>query len=405
MSNRFAIAMVTALSLSACSAPDDNGPPSAAVELAEKLLIVDTHIDVPWRLQEKYEDVTMATEGGDFDFPRAQQGGLNVAFMSIYVPAELETAGAYELANELIDGVEAIAGSAPDRFAIATSTAEVATHFEQGLISLPLGMENGAAVEGSLDKLEHFFGRGIRYITLTHSENNHIADSSYAKEPLWNGLSIFGKELVGEMNRLGIMVDVSHVSDEAFFDVIEISQAPVLATHSSARAFTPGFERNMSDEMILALAENGGVIDINFGSSFLTETANDWYEVFAEERDAQGFEKGGDEEAAFTAAYLEQNPYPFADLGDVLDHIDHVASVAGVEHVGLGSDFDGVGNSLPTDLKDVSYYPYLVQGLIERGYTEREIGVILGGNVMRVWSAVEAVAQSMSAPGESMQEE
>lgn len=390
---RLGLACAVFLLLAACEPVADNASPGAATALAQKLLIVDTHIDVPYRLQEEYEDVTVATEGGDFDFPRAKQGGLDAAFMSIYIPADLqETGGSFALANELIDEMEQIVRDAPDKFALAHNTAALAENFEQGLISLPLGMENGSAIEGSVEKLAHFYDRGIRYITLTHSENNHISDSSYADQPTWNGLSDFGKALVGEMNRLGIMIDVSHVSDKAFYQVIELSAAPVLASHSSVRAFTPGFERNMDDDMIVALAANGGVIDINFGSSFLTEEANDWYDVFAAERDAQGFESGSEAETAFTAAYLEKVPFPFARLDDVLDHIDHVVELVGVEHVGLGSDFDGVGNSLPDNLKDVSYYPYLVQGLIDRGYSEQQIAMILGGNVVRVWSDVESIA-------------
>lgn len=258
MRQRILPAVLPLFVLVACSPKTGSGP-SLPAQLAASNIIVDTHIDVPYRLQEKPADVTIALDSGDFDYPRAKRGGLDVAFMSIYTPAELEAdGGSFDLAEELIDSVEAIVSRAPDKFAIGRSVAEVRMHVEAGLISLPLGMENGSPIEGSLDKLAHFYNRGIRYVTLAHSLSNHLADSSYDEERRWGGLSDFGREVIAEMNRLGIMIDVSHLSDEAFWDVLKLSSAPVIASHSSARHFTPGFERNMSDEMIAAMAERGG---------------------------------------------------------------------------------------------------------------------------------------------------
>lgn len=370
-----------------------------ARELAARALIVDTHIDVPYRLQEDYEDVTAATGRGDFDHPRARAGGLDVAFMSIYIPAEYqETGGAKELADELIGMVEALAARAPDKFAVVASAAAAERARRAGRIALALGMENGAPIEGDLDKLRYFADRGIRYVTLTHSKANHIADSSYDLERPWRGLSPFGRELIGEMNRLGVMIDVSHVSDEAFWQVVELSRVPVIASHSSARHFTPGFERNMSDDMIRALAENGGTVQINFGSTFLTNKANAWWNEFKEHRDAwlaaQGFEGDAAAAEAFEAGYRAAHPFPYAGLGDVLDHIDHVVKIVGIDHVGIGSDFDGVGDSLPAGLKSVADFPNLVQGLMDRGYSRRDIEQILGGNLMRVWRANETYSAS-----------
>ena len=262
-------------------------------------------------------------------------------------------------------------------------------------------MENGAPIEGDLDNLRHFYDRGIRYITLTHSKSNHISDSSYDENKRWQGLSPFGEDLVMAMNQLGVMVDVSHVSDEAFYDVMEITKVPVIASHSSARAFTPDWERNMSDEMIVRLKENGGVIMINFGSAFLTETSNvaayaafDAYEKYLEDN---GLDAADYPSADFEKTYREANPYPYASLNDVLDHIDHVVKIASVDYVGIGSDFDGVGDSLPEGLKDVSGYPNLVRGLLERGYSEEDIRKVLGENLLRVWSAVETYASELPA--------
>lgn len=248
-----------------------------AHQLAKQSIIVDGHIDVPYRLYRNWVDVTKSTDGGDFDLPRAKAGDLNAPFMSIYTPAKIgNSPESTALAHKLIDAVEAIVGRAPDKFAIATSPDQIEQHFHQGLISLPLGMENGSPLQGDLNNLQVFYDRGIRYITLAHSKSNDISDSSYDRNHQWNGLSEFGVEVVKEMNRLGIMVDVSHLSDDAFYHVMKVTKKPVIASHSSLRAFIPGFERNMSDDMIKALAKNGGVIMINFGSTFVDKESRKW---------------------------------------------------------------------------------------------------------------------------------
>lgn len=373
-----------------------------AQKISKTAIIVDTHIDVPYRLKLNGGDVTRATQGGDFDYPRAISGGLNAPFMSIYVPAGDEEKGiAYDSANDLIDIVESIVKQAPKKFAVAKTVAQVRQQFVDGIISLPLGMENGAPVEGSLDKLEHFYQRGIRYITLAHSKSNHISDSSYDANKQWKGLSPFGKTLVKEMNRVGIMVDVSHISDQAFYQVVELSAVPVIASHSSARHFVPGFERNMSDEMIKRLAQNGGVIQINFGSSFVSSKTRNYSDIFSQAMAnfmaEHKVDRRSDQVKAFAETYRQQHPYPYASTNDVLDHIDHVVKLTGIDHVGIGSDYDGVGDSLPVGLKDVSSYPVLIAGLLGRGYTETDIKKILGENLLRVWSAVEVYAQQQSA--------
>lgn len=362
--------------------------------LAQRSLIIDTHIDVPYRLFDEWADVTKSTQDGDFDYQRARSGGLNIPFMSIYTPAEAEEEGtSYALANQLIDSVEALVGRAPGKFVIVKTTDEANKAMENGLIGLAMGMENGSPIDGKLENLAFFHDRGISYITLAHSLSNHISDSSYDEERKWHGLSPFGKEVVVEMNRLGIMVDISHVTDEAFYQVLAISKTPVIASHSSPRHFTPDWERNMSDEMIKALAKNGGVIQINFGSSFVNKEARDWRETMVELRDiyleANGLDKHDDESKQFEQDYRLEHPYPYATLDDLVANFEHVIGLVGAEHVGIGSDFDGVGDSLPEGMKDVSYYPALIEALLKREYTVEVIQAIMGGNLMRVWSEVE----------------
>ena len=404
MTNRIAAIAASTLLLSACgqsaNTPTNEAPDLAAEarRIADSSIIVDTHIDVPMHLLEKGGDVSMAIEGRDFDYPRAVAGGLNSAFMSIYTDPDLEAeGGSRELAEQLIDLVDVTAKASPGKFAIATSPDDVRKHFEAGLISLPMGLENGSPIEGDLANIKYFYDRGVRYITLTHGLSNHISDSSYDENHQWNGLSEFGVEVVREMNRLGIMVDISHVSDEAFWQAMDIAAAPAIASHSSARHFTPGFERNMNDDMIKRLAENGGVIQINFGSSFVTSEARLYASVLSDRRDvykaAHPDASYEERKAAVDPGFEEKyGPYPFATTADILDHIDHVVALTSIENVGIGSDFDGVGDSLPIGLKDVSSYPNLIEGLLERGYSEPDIRKILGENLLRVWSEVEAFA-------------
>ena len=404
MLRKYLTLLSAALLLAACK-PSEEKPAEAidysaeAQRIAKSSIIVDTHVDVPFRLQRAPQDVSMETPTGDFDYPRAVAGGLNAPFMSIYTDPALEAQGrSREVADELIDIVEEIVASAPDKFAIARSPAEVREHFEKGIMSLPLGMENGSPLEGDMAALRHFYDRGIRYISLSHGLSNHLSDSSYDPNRQWGGLSDFGAEVIREMNRFGIIVDVSHLSDDAFWDVMEVSMAPAIASHSSARYFTPDWERNMSDEMIVALAENGGVIQINFGSSFITREAREYSTPAFAALDAWIAEDPENRTMAdamtdFYPNYIaEHGSFPYASVDDVLEHFDHVVALVGIDHVGIGSDYDGVGDTLPIGLKDVSTYPNLVEGLLKRGYSEEDIRKILGENLLRVWEEVEAKA-------------
>jgi membrane dipeptidase len=374
----------------------DNELWQRARQLSREYIIIDTHQDVPYRLSEKMTDISVRTGSGDFDYPRARDGGLDTVFMAIYIPSEYEEKGGGKaLADDLIDITKALAVSHPDKFVIAESVADVRKQFGDERVSIAMGMENGTGIEGDFDNLRHFYNRGIRYVGLVHSRNNHICDSSYDQERKWGGLSPFGKELVGEMNRLGMIIDVSHTSDEAFYQIMELSETPVVATHSSCRRFTPGWERNMSDEMIKLLAQKGGVIQINFGSMFVNDKICKKYD--ARRKHTREYVKAHNlddkAEAEYEEKYAKAHPIEYADITEVVRHIDHVAKLVGIEHVGLGSDFDGVGDALPEGLKDVSDYPNLIYELLKIGYTDDDIRKICSENFLGVWSQIEQAAE------------
>ncbi len=370
--------------------------------IAHRYPIVDGHVDLPYRLYQgrdaegrPTEDVTERTLRGDFDLVRAEEGGHSAPFMSIYVPAAHQKSGdARAVADALIDLVEDLVRRRPDKLAHAGDADDVERNFASGRISLPMGLENGAALEGRLENLEHFHQRGIRYVTLAHSEDNDLCDSSYDKRRTNRGLSSLGRDAVRAMNALGMMVDVSHVSDATFEQVLALSRAPVIASHSSCRFFTPGWERNLSDEMIRSLADKGGLVMVNFGSSFLNDGVRRQRElqkaalrVFVRQH---GFSEDGPEAAEWQRRAYDEQPIEWASVEHVADHIDHVAELVGIEHVGLGSDFDGVGDSLPTGLRDNSQLPNLIRVLLERGYEEAHLAKVLAGNALRVWRCIRA---------------
>ncbi|MEO1242818.1 MAG: dipeptidase [Pseudomonadota bacterium] len=369
-------------------------PSDRAASLAQEFIIIDGHVDAPSTIANDGADIAAGEKSIDFDFARAKAGGLDAPFMSIYVAADYEEkGGAKARADILIGLMEGVADQYPDQFEIATSPKDVRRIHSQGKVAMPLGMENGSPIEGDLANLKHFYDRGIRYITLAHSKANHISDSSYDEDRRWDGLSPFGFMLVREMNDLGVMIDVSHLTDAAIEDILAATRAPVIASHSSLRHFTPDWERNLPDDLVRKIGENGGIIMINYGSAFLTKEANDYSKprdaARAQEEAKLGRSMTAEERDAFNDAWRETHPYPFAALEDVLDHIDRAVELAGIDHVGLGTDYDGVGDSLPEGLKDVSSYPVLIDGLLLRGYDEASIEKILGANALRVWEAVE----------------
>lgn len=400
------------LILVACTSPrnithtSDHNTYQHAVELAHRYIITDTHIDLPEWLEDIHFNIDTSNPGillentnGDFDYQRAVQGGLDAPFMSIYVPSsyQKDLTEAKSYAEHLIHIVEGMIRTYPDKFARGDSPAMIVSNFAKGLISLPMGLENGAPLI-TLDDVDYFYSLGIRYVTLTHARDNQICDSSYDTTGTWDGLSPYGREIIRRMNDVGMIIDISHVTDQTFYQVMELSKAPVLATHSSCRAFTPGWQRNMSDDMIILLAKKGGVIQINFGSNFLDE------EVVRKRKEREaalqaqltkaGLKADDPEAASLLEKFNKKHPDVFADVKTVADHIDHVRDIAGIDHIGIGSDFDGVGNTLPTGLKDVSMYPNLIYELLKRNYTEEDIAKICYQNTWRVWKAVNDVATS-----------
>jgi membrane dipeptidase len=322
--------------------------------------------------------------------------------MSIYTsPDEDQRGTARQLANMQIDAVEALVGRHPDKFAMLSSPADVERLQAGGRVLLALGMENGAPLGDDLSQLAHFHARGVRYITLAHSASNRISDSSYDRSRRWQGLSPFGRQVVAEMNRLGIMVDVSHLSDAAATQAIGLSRVPVIASHSGMRHFTPGFERNLSDELAAAIAAKGGVVQLTFGIGFVNRQAADNLQAYftaeaaLDQRNAAARAAGKplEDKAAFDKEWERTHPVPATPIEAVLDQVDYAVKLVGIDHVGLGSDFDGVSGNLPQGLRNVADYPNLIAGLQARGYPDDDLRKILGGNLLRVWAAVEAGAQ------------
>jgi len=378
----------------------------AARALAQDAVIVDTHIDAPGMLMDGWMDLGKEAKGREFDYPKARAGGLDVAFMSIYTsPKQDDDGTAWQVANEMIDAVEALAQRHPDKFALLRSPKDVDTLRQGNRVLLPLGMENGAPIGDDIKNVQFFFDRGVRYITLAHSAANRIADSSYAIERKWHGLSPFGRQVVAEMNRLGIMVDVSHISDESAREAIALSTVPVIASHSAFRHFTPDFERNISDELAVAIADKGGVVQIPFGTAFVDpKGAADTQAHFRaindfNQRNAKLKAAGQplESEEAFDKAWAAAHPAPVTQIDAVLDQVDYAVKLIGVDHVGIGSDFDGVGGELPQGLLTAADYPNLVAGLQARGYKDDDIRKILGGNLLRAWAAIEAGAEHDAA--------
>jgi len=374
-------------------------PANPKLEQARRILkntpIIDTHIDFPWSLVERnewykpgYEALALHHPAGDFDYKRAKQGGLYGAFMSIYIPAsyqKLPPGSAKAVADSLIDLVYAVAKAHPGKFALAPNAADIGRNFKKGIVSLPMGMENGAPIETIAD-VAYFHKRGIRYVTLAHSRDNKISDSSYDTLRTNGGLSAFGRDVVREMNRVGILVDVSHLSDAAIWHVLATTNKPVIATHSACRHFTPGMERNLPDTLIRAIARNGGVVQVPFSHYFLSTRSREVFFQAEKKRKDAGLDENSPEGRQFMRDELAKSGI---GVGVVADHIDHLRQLVGVRHIGLGGDFDGVGLALPPDLADVSMYPNLIAELLRRGYSKADIRKICYQNTLRVWRASE----------------
>jgi membrane dipeptidase len=386
------------------SMPDDKLM-EVADSLAQTYILADGHVDLPYRLTIKRFRITkeflgipVSSNEGDFDYVRAKKGGLDAPFMSIYISTEQQQAGvAKNLADSLIDMVNAIIKENPDKFAPAVTPDEIIDNTKAGKLSFPLGMENGAPIENDIRNVKYFYDRGIRYITLTHSKDNQIGDSSGDTTRTWGGLSPFGIEVVREMNRVGIMVDISHVHDSTFYQVMKLTKAPCIASHSSCRVFAPTVKRDMTDDMIKKMGENGGVIMINFYNAFLDSAVVNQNDMNRKKLNALLGEKNLSSMDSLArpiiAQFEKDNPSLKADVQVVANHIDHVVKIAGIDHVGIGSDYDGVDGDLPTGLEDVSKYPNLIFELLKRGYSPEDIEKICSKNIFRVWNKVIDAAE------------
>ena len=395
-----AIFLVSPALLSSLFAISEDGVSPRVAELHRGAIIVDTHIDTPQRLLDEGFDLAPRDAYGHIDLPRMREGGLDAAFFSIWVdPRKYKEDGAVERALQLIATVYEQVERHPNDLLLARTAGDIRRAHREGKVALLMGLEGGHPIEDNLRILRTYAELGVRYMTLSHSINNHWADSS-TDEPEHNGLTDFGRQVVQEMNRLGVIVDISHVSDKTFYDALEVTQTPVIASHSSCRALV-GIPRNMSDDLLRAVAKNGGVVQIAMGSWFVVPeydpfTATDEMKEWRAERDVRIEEKCGEDSKCVSLETLRRNldyqkMIPRGTLKHIVDHIDHAVKVAGVDHVGLGSDFDGVP-ALPEGFDDVTFLPALTQELADRGYSDEDILKILGGNTLRVIEAVEHVA-------------
>ncbi len=378
-----------------------------ALALHKRAIIVDGHNDIPTIMADEDYDIGVSSAGKyHTDIPRLKQSGMTGEFFSIYVDRQYATpdwvaknyvtrGGSARRALDLIDVSYRMLEKYPNDLLFATSTADIRRAKRQGKVGVLFGIEGGHAIENSLPALREFYRLGVRYMTLTHNNTNEWADAC-CDAPRHGGLSEFGREVVREMNRLGMIVDVSHVSDETMSDVLDVTKAPVIASHSSARVFS-NHKRNVPDELLKRIAQNGGVVMVNFYPAFLDEKVRaaglERDQRLKAQRDALGAQYKDDPKRLEEELKRlnDANPIPNTTLSMLVDHIDHIAKVAGVDHVGLGSDFDGVPN-LPEGIRDVSDLPNITYELLRRGYSEADVLKILGGNFMRAFAEVERVA-------------
>lgn len=349
------------------------------------MFVLDSHCDTPSQIL-RLRDLSVDNDHAHVDFPKLRRGGVDGAFFALYVPASKDAEEAFEYACRLLDGVERAVAENSGSAAFARSVEEALENKSKGLFSVFLGLENGSPLGNDISRVKYFYDRGVRYITLCHSSDNQICDSCASKAKKWGGLSPFGKEVVAQMNRLGMLVDVSHISDDSFYDVLRYSERPVVATHSCCRALSQ-HPRNMTDDMIRALAAAGGVIQINFYPLFLDSSFAPSISEISERGESVEAEFIADpSDASKRAAWnriqdeliaLERPPYTL-----IADHIDHVVSLVGIDHVGIGSDYDGI-EVTPDGMEDISMMPKLFEELRRRGYSESDLAKIAGGNFFR----------------------
>jgi membrane dipeptidase len=369
-----------------------------AMEIHRTAILIDGHNDLPWQFREKKDlsfrriDITKVQKNLHTDIPRLRQGGMGAQFWSAWVPTETMKDGtAVRETLEQIDVIYRMVKSYPDTFEMAYSVDDILRIHNQGKIASLIGIEGGHSIDNSLGVLRMLYALGARYMTLTHAENLDWADSA-TDQPKHRGLTPFGEEVVLEMNRLGMLVDISHVSAETMKHTLRVTRAPVIASHSSAYALA-NHPRNVPDDVLEMVAKNGGVIMVNFFPGFIVpEAARAMKDMFAVSRDLRARYPKKEEYQEAIRAWMKEHPYPTGSVHTVVDHIEHIIKVAGIDHVGLGSDFDGI-TKVPQQLEDVSCYPNITQELLNRGYKKEDIHKVLGGNLLRVFRQVEEVAR------------
>ena len=376
-----------------------DGVSARARQVHERAIVIDSHDDTTQRLlSDKTFDIGRRQKNGNIDIPRMREGGLDALFFSIWVPSDVTGVKAVNTANALIASVHKAVAAHPDDLMLATTAADVRRAASSHKIAALMGMEGGHMINDDLGQLRKYAALGVRYLTLTHFKNNNWADSSTDK-PAHNGLTPFGKDVVRELNTLGVMVDISHVADKTFYDVLALTRAPVIASHSSCRAIA-NHPRNMTDDMLRALAKNGGVVMINYHAAFLSEE----FRVASEKKSgtvdvamAAMSKKCGGNEACTTMESerldheaMRKGELPMVTWEKIIEHIDHAVKIAGADHVGLGSDFDGA--TMPVGMEDASKLPRITDALLKKGYSDQDVEKILGGNILRVMAEVERVA-------------
>jgi membrane dipeptidase len=379
--------------------------------LHNSALVVDTHADTPQRFLDENFDIgsTDPNDHGHISLDKAKTGNLGAEFFSIWVEPETNQGHFARHTLDLIDSVYEQAARHPDRMMMAFSVDDIERAHKQKKLAALMGIEGGHSIENDIHLLRDFYRLGVRYMTLSWSNTNEWADSSgdidNPKVEHHNGLTDFGKQVVLEMNRLGMLVDISHVADKTFYDAIAVTKAPLIASHSSARALT-NHPRNMTDDMLRAVVKNGGVVQVNFYNGFIDEDYRKAAEAQRKDRDAAVKAYTNQLEAAGkTFTYLDLDrierewaaKIPRPPLKSLIDHIDHIAKVAGVDHVGLGSDFDGVSGATPQGIDSAADLPKITQALLDRGYSDDDIRKILGGNILRVFREAERVSREMQS--------
>ncbi len=376
--------------------------PRRVDRLLERAVVLDLHDDTTQMILDEGYDLAQRHDYGQVDVPRMRQGHVAGMFLSIWTDAVKYTpTESIRRALDQIDAVRRDVARHPTELALATTADQVLAAKKRGQIAILMGVEGGHMIDSDLAILRIYYDLGVRYLTLTHTENTPWADTS-SQPPAHNGLTDFGRQVVHEMNRLGMLVDISHVSDKTFYDALETSTAPVIASHSSSRALAD-VPRNMTDDMLRALAKNGGVVHINFFEGFLdrgfTDRLGAMQDAEAQQDQIEGRAPKFGDRSSVGPAVRALNAQRIAKLGRVplsrlLDHFDHAVKVAGVDHVGLGSDFDGADDQFPEGMEDISKIPNLVRGLMERGYSDEDILKILGGNTLRVMREAERISHS-----------